>query len=253
MRIGVLTGLTVEARLLHGSAFEETQAPLIARAGACAKRAADEAERLVGLGAGALVSFGIAAGLDARLRVGDLVFANRVILPDGGSFDTDPDWLESARTQHGRPGARSFIGPVAGTDRLLASAADKRSLAARSGALCGDMESAAAATVAARAGLPLLVVRAISDSAAQTLPSVARVPLRPDGGISIGPVVLALWTKPGEWPAVARLALDTRAALAALRGVVRSGALGPPGRSGRRLDGLAHQPIEDVLGRPLPV
>jgi len=253
MRIGVLTGMTAEARLLRGSASHPLQAPLIARAGACAKRAADEAERLVAAGAGAIVSFGIAAGLDPGLRPGDLVFADRVILPDGGTLETDPDWLQSARAQAGRSSARSFIGPVAGTDRLLASAADKRSLASDSGALCGDMESAAAAVVAARAGLPLLVVRAVSDSAAQSLPAVARVPLRPDGGISIGPVAQALWSRPGEWLAVARLAADTRAALAVLRGVVRSGALHPPGWSGRRLDGLAHQPIEDVLGRPLPV
>lgn len=253
MRIGVLTGLTVEARLLQGSVFERTQAPLIARAGACAKRAFDEAERLVAAGAGAIVSFGIAAGLDPRLQPGDIVLADRVILPDGRTVDTDPDWLGSARAQAGQPSARTYIGPVAGTDRLLATAADKRGLAARSGALCGDMESAAAAAVAQRAGLPLLVVRAVSDSAAQNLPGVARVPLRPDGGISIGPVAQALWSRPGEWLAVARLAFDTRAALEALRGVVRSGALGPPGWGGRRVDGLAHQPIEDVLGRPLPV
>ena len=253
MRIGVLTGLTAEARLLHGSAFALAQAPLIARAGACAKRAFEEAERLVAAGAGAIVSFGIAAGLDPRLKPGDLILADRVVLPDGRSIDTDPDWLGSARAQAGRPSRGTYIGAVAGTDRLLASAAEKRGLAAWSGALCGDMESAAAAAVAQRAGLPLLVVRAVSDSAAQSLPGVARVPLRPDGGISIGPVAQALCARPGEWLAVARLAFDTRAALETLRGVVRSGALGPPGWSGRRLDGLAHQTVEDVLGRPLPV
>ena len=253
MRIGVLTGLTAEARLLQGLTSGSGQAPLVARAGACAKRALDEAERLVAAGAEAIVSFGIAAGLDPRLQPGDLVLADRVVLPDGLSLNTDPDWLGSARAQAGRGSGRTYVGPAAGTDRLLATAADKRGFAAWSGALCGDMESAAAALVAQRAGLPLLVVRAVSDSAAQSLPGVARVPLRADGGISIGPVAHALCTRPGEWLAVARLALDTRAALEALRGVVRSGALGPPGWGGRRLDGLAHQPIEDVLGRPLPV
>lgn len=253
MRVGVLTGLTAEARLLQGSSFDPTQSPLIARAGACAERAYDEAERLVIAGASAIVSFGIAAGLDPRLRAGDLIFADRVILPDGRSIATDADWLSSATGQVRNSGANTFVGPVAGTDRLLATAADKRSLAAWSGALSGDMESAAAAGVAAQAGLPLLVVRAVSDCAHHSLPAVARVPLRPDGGISIGPVAQALWTKPGEWMAVARLAFDTRAALKVLRGVVRSGALRPPGWSGRRVDDVAHQPIEDVLGRPLPV
>jgi adenosylhomocysteine nucleosidase len=252
MRIGVLTGLTVEARLLDEPAFKGTQAPLIAQAGACAKRAAIEAERLVALGAGALVSFGIAAGLDPRLRVGDLVFADRVILPDGGSVETDADWLELARAQSaGRMHAASSARSREPTE-LLATAADKRSLAACSGALCGDMESAAAALVAARAGLPLLVVRAISDSAAQD-PARRRA-----GAAAAGrrdqhrPGRAGAVRRPGEWLAVARLAFDTRAALeryAAWSDRERSAA----GLGGRRLDGLAHQPIEDVLGRPLPV
>lgn len=251
MRVGVLTGLTAEARLLHAFAADQAHAPLVARAGASAVRAADEAERLVALGAVAIVSFGIAAGLDPRLEAGDLIFADRVVLPGGRSVPTDPEWLKAASARAGLP--RSFIGPVAGTDRLLATVADKRDLAARSGALSGDMESAAAAAVAQQAGLPLLVVRAVSDGAARILPAVARVPLHPDGGIDMRRVTQALCARPGEWPAVARLALDTRAALNALRGVVRSGALLPPGWGGRRFDGVAHQPVEDVLSRPLTV
>ena len=123
MRVGVLTGLTVEARLLDGLAGEP-QSPLIARAGACARRAHDEAERLVASGAIAIVSFGIAAGLDPQVRAGDLIFADRVILPSGRSIATDPEWLRSARSRAGRP--NTFIGPVAGTDRLLATAVSIR-------------------------------------------------------------------------------------------------------------------------------
>jgi adenosylhomocysteine nucleosidase len=251
MRIGILTGLTAEARLLRGFGGKKAHEPIVGRTGACATRARHEAERLVASGAIALVSFGLAGGLDPRLKAGDLIFADRVVLPDGRSVPTDAEWLQSACARAGSSDAGAFVGPVAGTGQLLATITEKRRFAEQSGALAGDMESAAAAAAAASAGLRLLVVRAVSDDAVSTLPSVARVPLRPDGGLSFGAVAQTLCARPAEWPAVARLALDTRAALAALRGVVRSGALLPPGWDGRSLDGLAHQPVEDVLGRPL--
>ncbi len=228
MRVGVLTGLAAEARLLRGLFSDGRTDPVVVRTGADPLRARDEAERLVASGVIALVSFGLAGGLDPRLRAGDLILADTVILPDGRSVTADPDWVRLAHERLGRPGAKTFIGPVAGADQLLATVGEKRRLSEASGALAGDMESAAVASVAEAAGLPFLVVRAVSDCAARTLPSAARVPLRPDGGLSLGAIAQSLCTRPGEWPAVARLALDTRAALAALRGVVRAGALVPP-------------------------
>jgi adenosylhomocysteine nucleosidase len=162
------------------------------------------------------------------MRVGDLIFADRVVLPNGGSVATDSGWLEAALAMATLAGRKVRVGPIAASDRLLATPADKSRAAVRSGALAGDMESGAAATIAARAGLPLLVVRAISDSAAQSLPMVARVPLRPCGGVRLDAIAGALCKRPGEWPAVARLALDTRAAMVALRGAVQAGILPPP-------------------------
>jgi adenosylhomocysteine nucleosidase len=250
MRIGVLTGLTAEARLLRAFLQDRPSGGIVGRTGACSSRASSEAERLVASGAIAIVSFGLAAGIDPRLRAGDLVLADRVVLPDGRSLATERDWLVSAYARAEGPRANLFIGPVAGIDRLLATVDEKRRLAG-TGVLAGDMESAAAALAAERAGLPFLVVRAISDDAGRSLPSVAQVPLRPCGGVRFDAVAQALCARPGEWPAVARLALDTRAALDALRGVVRSGALLPPLRLRRRLDGLPNDAVEDEFGGAL--
>jgi hopanoid-associated phosphorylase len=229
MRVGVLTGLAAEARLLHGARLSGGVGLAVARTGADAATARREAERLVLSGVAALVSFGVAGGLDPRLRAGDLVLADRVILPGGRAIAAHAGWRREAQERLGGAGARAVVGAVAGSDRLLVTPAEKRLLCEQSGGLAGDMESGAVAEVAAEAGLPFLVLRAVSDGATRALPQVACVPLRPDGGLSLGGIAHALCTRPGEWPAVARLAVETRAAMAALRAAVRSGALVPPG------------------------
>ncbi len=231
MRIGVLTGLEAEARLLRTLFPQADMDSIVVRTGADPARARREAERLAGAGVSALLSFGLSGGLDPRLKAGDLILADRVVLPDGRTLATDAAWLARAQERvedeagGSRPGLH--VGAVAGADRLLATLADKRRLSQASGALAVDMESGAAAAAAEAAGLPFLVVRAVSDCAGTTLPAVARVPLLPCGGLDVTGVTRALCTRPGEWRAVARLALDTRAALGALRGVVRAGALLP--------------------------
>jgi adenosylhomocysteine nucleosidase len=229
MRVGVLTGLAAEARLLEGARLEGGFGLAVARTGADPATARREAERLAASGVVALISFGVAGGLDPRLRAGDLVLADRVILPGGRAIATHAAWRSLAHARLAEPGTRAFVGAIAGSDQLLVTPAEKRLLSERSGGIAGDMESGAVAEVAADAGVPFLVMRAVSDGAMRFLPQVARVPLRPDGGLSVGRIAHALCTRPGEWPAVARLAVETRAAMAALRAAVRSGALLPPG------------------------
>lgn len=232
MRVGVLTGLAAEARLLSSVLFDGKADLRIVRTGADSSRARREAQDLVDSGVSALVSFGVAGGLCPSLNAGDLILADRVILPDGRSMSADAAWLRLARQRLGTRGHKTVIGPVAAADRLLVTPAEKRQLSKISGGIAGDMESGAVAEIAHRAGLPFLVVRAVSDGATRVLPRVARVPVRPCGGLSVGSIAHALFASPGEWPAVARLALETRAALATLQGAVHAGALLPPYLSG---------------------
>jgi adenosylhomocysteine nucleosidase len=228
MRVGVLTGLAAEARLLTNVLFDGKAELRIVRTGADPERARREAKDLVTSGVSALVSFGVAGGLCPTLDAGDLILADHVILPDGRSVAADTAWIRLARQRLGKTGHKTVIGPVAASDRLLATPAEKRRLSELSGGIAGDMESGAVAAVAHEAGLPFLVVRAVSDSATRILPRVARVPLRPCGGLSIGSIAHALVAAPGEWPAVARLAIETRAAMTTLRRAVHAGALLPP-------------------------
>lgn len=222
---GFVVGLAVEAELLAQHAPHA--GARIACAAACAERAWAGARRLLSEGAGALVSFGIAGGLDPSLTPGDLVIAERVVSPNGHAIAVDLDLR--ARWQGAAEAAelRAVGGGLLGTARPLASVADKRACHRSSGAAAVDMESHAVAGIAAEASVPFVAVRAIADPAGRPLPRVAAGSIGPDGRPRIGHVVLGVCLRPWEVPALLRLRRDTDAALASLRRL--TGGLGPAG------------------------
>ena len=158
-----------------------------------------------------VLSFGIAGGLDPALEPGDLVVATRVRGP-GGAWGADLQW---AAALAGATGAR--LGTVAGAARVVGDPAAKRNLhAATGGALSVDLESEAAAAFAAARGLPFAALRAVADTAAETVPRSAAEGLTADGRPAAGRVALSLLRRPKELPAVLQVAKRTRLALAAL-------------------------------------
>lgn len=221
-RLGVLVGLAAEARLIERAAAGGLHVSVV-RTGADAARAREGAERLARSGVTALVSFGLAGGLDPTLRPGDLILADGVVLPDGRVVAADTGWRRALflSAPHALPGT------VAGSDRALSDAADKAGLHARTGARAVDMESHALALAAERHGLPFAVIRAVADPAGHGLPAVARVPLSVDGTVRLAAVLPALLASPGEWGRIARLAGETRTALASLSRAVGPALLGP--------------------------
>jgi adenosylhomocysteine nucleosidase len=151
-----------------------------------------------------LLSIGLAGGLAPHLAVGQIIIGSTV-----GAHAADRDW--ATRLLAANPGAVS--GPVAGVASPAASTAEKAALHAATGAIAVDMESHIVAEVAAAHGLPFAILRVIGDSAADTLPAAARVPLRPDGGIAMPSVLAAVARRPWEIPALIRLAGATNLAL----------------------------------------
>ena len=233
-RTAFVVGLAIEARVLRRAVggHDPSVSHRIACAAANAERARLEAERLLAEGAGALVSFGIAGGLDPALVPGDLVLADRISLPDGGRIATAAGWRGHWAARAGDAGLRTLGGTLAGSPRVVTPAADKRRLFETSGACAVDMESHAVARVAEAAGVPFLAVRAIADPADSSLPSVARHALTPDGRERRAMVAARLALRPWQVWAVLRLRRDTQAALSTLGRLVRllgPDALGPPG------------------------
>jgi adenosylhomocysteine nucleosidase len=167
---------------------------------------------LIGDGATALISFGLAGGLDPALRPGTVIVPS-VVLSDGERLAVDAGL---AARFGGITGQVIRAGP-----RVVTSAAEKQGLFATTGAQAVDLESGAVARVALAYGLPFVVVRAICDPAERDLPAAALVALDPDGAIGLGAVMRSVLRRPGQIPGLVAVGWDAARARRALIGAAR--------------------------------
>ena len=206
MRLGVVTGLSAEARLARRLGGRM-------RAGGGTRSGAQEAvEWLRAHKADALLSFGLAGGLDPDLPAGTLVIPEFVIA-GGLTLRCDPALVAAL----GGP----TVDAVFDAWEIVADIEDKRRIRDLTGAAALDMESGAAALMGKRWDVPFAVLRAICDPAERALPPAALEALT-EGG-RIGPMRLArsLLRQPGQIPALIRLGRDAAAARETLRRQVR--------------------------------
>jgi adenosylhomocysteine nucleosidase len=176
-------------------------------------------------GARGVISIGIAGALSPQLRPGDFIVA-ATILARGKRFAADSAW--SARLGARLPGA--MLAPIAGTDALIATAAEKARMFDATGAHAVDMESHIAAEVAQSRGLPFAGLRIIADPATSDLPACASVALTPEGKVNLAAVLVSVVRRPGQIPQVVRMARESNAAFAALfrcRALLGDRLLGP--------------------------
>lgn len=192
-----MVGLHAEARLARCFGVS------VGIGGGTAAGAEVAARRAVAEGATALVSFGLAGGLEPGLRPGTLVVP-AAVLCDGASFAADPALMEllGGATPH----------RVLAIETVAADADSKRRLWQATGAAAVDLESGAVARVATAHGLPFAVLRAICDPAERDLPPAALVALDARGAIGLTRVAGSLIAWPGQVPALLRLAADAAAA-----------------------------------------
>jgi adenosylhomocysteine nucleosidase len=200
-----VTGLAFEAQIARGPGVA------VVCSGGNGERTATALQAAVEAGASGILSFGTAGGLAPHLAPGDWIVA-KAIVADAEQWAVDPAW--SASLLEKLP--RAMRAPIAGVDVPLADASAKQAWHDRTGAAAVDMESHTAARFAAAHGLPFAACRVIVDPADRTLPPAALVAMRADGGVNVGAVLRSLAIQPGQLPALLRLALDARAARAAL-------------------------------------
>jgi hypothetical protein len=178
---------------------------------------------LAGLNQPLVVSGGVCGALAPDLGAGDLLLPESVLGPDGERLNVTP-------TPHRRALelAGSARGGLLATSReVLAAPEAKAALFARTGALAVDMESSLILAHAASAGCPTLVVRGVSDTAAESVPPELQDLVTPAG--KLRPIrALALLARPRVLPRALALGRATQRALAAVARLL--GALAAPPR-----------------------
>jgi adenosylhomocysteine nucleosidase len=177
---------------------------------------------LAGLNQPLVVSGGVCGALAPDLATGDLVLPESVLGPAGERLNVTPSPHRRALELAGSARA----GLLATTREVVATAEDKAALFARTGAQAVDLESALILAHAAGAGCPTLVVRAVSDTAAESLPRELVELVTPAGRVSPGRA-LALLARPGLLPRALALRQATRRALAAVARMLAALAVSP--------------------------
>lgn len=200
-KIGFVVGLSAEARLLRRTGVR------VRIGGGFPAGAARAAEKLVAEGAVALVSFGLAGGLNPALLPGAVLVPESVI-DDGEIYPCDPDlieWLGGANAKF-----------IMSAKLVAETEGDKIALFAATMAEAIDLESGAVARVAAAANIPFAVLRAVADPAQRNLPPAALIALNGAGEIGFLSVLASVFKKPAQIPALIRLGQDAAKARAAL-------------------------------------
>jgi adenosylhomocysteine nucleosidase len=207
----IIVGLLAEARLvrrLGGAVYI---------GGGTASGAAAASRRALAEAAPALISLGLAAGLDPALRPGDVIVPEEVLT--GGC------------TLRAASGLAQMLGGmtphrILGAESVAANALSKQRLREETGAAALDLESGAVATLATQHGVPFAALRVICDPAERALPPAALVALNRRGAIGLFPMLGSVLAHPAQLPALLALTRDAAAAWRALARRIASIAAG---------------------------
>ena len=230
--LGIVAALSAEARTLGRAARRGAHATLadgslIAVSGIGFDAATRASHGLADAGAGALVSWGVAGGLDPLLEPGAVLLPTEVISADGSRYPVAPVWRERQLAAIAAS-CRVAAGPLLCVGRPIDSIEDKMRARRATGAVAVDMESLAVAAVARDRRLPFLAVRAIVDAAGDTLPRAVVAASR-GGRLRLATLAAGIVRSPAELVSLIGLARRYRAARASLTAVARAGlAAAPP-------------------------
>lgn len=198
-RLGIVVGMEAEAALIRP--FLPTARFWLS--GATLSGARQAVLDLLESGVDALLSFGLAAGLDPALQPGAVVVPRHVVV-NGERLAAAPallDWLGADR-------ADVIDGDLLHSDVIVTAAARKMALFRQTGCVALDMESGVVAEMAAVRQVPFAVMRVVCDPADRTLPPAAVVALRPDGSLAVGALARSILCNQFQIPALIRVGRD---------------------------------------------
>lgn len=212
--IGLVVALPAEARALLGRGiweradgqryrriyFEEGVSLIAVLGGMGQENAMASARWLISRKVRALVSLGVAGGLDPTLKAGDTVFGD-VIYQDQGShcqkvWEGMPGRANVIRERLQKKGIRSSSGGIVSVKKPALSTSAKKKLHLETGALATDMETGSVAVVASESAVPFFAFRTICDPADREIRDSFFRCLDPDGRIKVLRIVLAVLRSP---------------------------------------------------------
>lgn len=206
-RLGVVTGLQAEARWLKQAGF------MIRVGGGTPEGAKLAAQSLVDQGAEALLSFGLAGGLQPGLQPG-AVLVPPCVISQTGTYACDQ-------------GLMSFLGgatpaPLLAGKHIAETVAEKSYLYQKYNAAAIDLESGAVAEIATHNALPFAVLRAVTDPAERPLPPAATIALKDDGSLDIIRLLRSIVRQPRQISGLIRIGQDAKAARRDLLGRLKA-------------------------------
>lgn len=159
-------------------------------------------EFLAGYTPSLLMTCGFAGGLNAELKIGDVVF--EIPTKEGtDAFDRIRSKLIAANAKE----AKFFC-----AERIAVTAADKKKLRETTGADVAEMESGAVQAVCQARGIPCVTVRVISDTANEDLPLDFNQFLKEDKSMDMSKLMMAVAKAPWKMGALMELQKNTKLA-----------------------------------------
>ncbi len=128
-------------------------------------------------GAEAIIFSGIAGNMSDAIGIGDVVIGKEVVYHDAEvsmicqsapflkQYAGDPALIAAAEAACAKLGVKALTGRIATGDTFVGDSGTKAAIAAKVQPDCVEMEGAAVSQIAARCGVPCVILRAMSDNA----------------------------------------------------------------------------------------
>ena len=166
---------------------------------------------------GLVLVAGVCGGLDPSIGAGGVIVARHVIAPGCDVIEPDRFLLEEVRKALHEHASRFVYSRMLTVDHPVASRDEKRDVWNEHGAGGVDMETYYVARAAREAGVRWLAVRAVVDTASQSLPaSLAEWDVEAGDMATLRAAALRPW----QWPRYARLARQFPLAIRGLRDTI---------------------------------
>ena len=118
-------------------------------------------------GAEKIIFSGIAGNMTSKIGIGDVVIGKTVLYHDAqlDMICQNPELIAAAEKACADAGVKALVGKIATGDLFVGDSETKAAIEAKCAPDCVEMEGAAVSQIAAKNGVPCVILRAMSDNA----------------------------------------------------------------------------------------